>query len=154
MYAKITNGSVDQLPYTVGQLRRDNPNTSFPKRVTDEMLAGYGVVPVTYTDAPTYDERTQKAAQDSAPTLVNGAWTIGWQVTNKTAEELAQQEADKAAQVRADRNTRVAASDWTQGKDIPDNVSSQWAAYRQALRDVPAQAGFPWDVQWPPVPGN
>ena len=152
MYAKITNGSVDQFPYTVGQLRRDNPNTSFPKRVTDEMLAGYGVVPVTYTDAPTYNERTQKAAQDSAPALVNGAWTIGWQVTNKTTEELAQQDAEQAKNVRADRDAKLAASDWTQGKDIAENISTAWATYRQALRDVPAQAGFPWNVVWPTKP--
>jgi hypothetical protein len=77
---------------------------------------------------------------------------VGWAVIDKTAEELAQQDAAQAAQVRADRNTRIAATDWTQGKDIPDNISSAWAAYRQALRDVPSQAGFPWTVQWPTQP--
>jgi len=150
MYVKITNGSVDQFPYTVGQLRRDNPNTSFPKRVTDEMLAEYGVVPVTYTDAPTYNERTQKAAQDSAPALVNGAWTIGWQVANKTTEELAQQDAEQAKSVRAERDSKLAATDWRFRSDM--TPSQAWVNYCQALRDVPSQQNFPWAVEWPTQP--
>jgi len=39
MHALIDNGSVEQYPYTIGNLRRDNPNTSFPKRPSDAMLA-------------------------------------------------------------------------------------------------------------------
>lgn len=64
----------------------------------------------------------------------------------------AQKDAEQAKSVRADRNARIAETDWTQGKDIPDNISSAWAAYRQALRDVPSQTGFPWDIQWPTQP--
>ena len=60
--------------------------------------------------------------------------------------------AEQAAQVRATRNTKLSASDWTQGKDIADAVSLPWATYRQALRDVTAQAGFPWTVTWPDAP--
>lgn len=59
---------------------------------------------------------------------------------------------DLAAQVRADRDTRLAATDWTQGKDIPDSVSSLWAPYRQALRDVTNQSSFPQSVVWPERP--
>lgn len=57
-----------------------------------------------------------------------------------------------AAAARARRNGLLAASDWTQGKDIPDSVSTAWATYRQQLRDVPAQAGFPLNIQWPTPP--
>lgn len=58
-----------------------------------------------------------------------------------------------AAAARQQRNALLAASDWTQGKDIPDSVSTAWATYRQQLRDVPAQAGFPLNIQWPVSPG-
>ena len=53
-----------------------------------------------------------------------------------------------AAEVRAERNTRLTATDWTQ---IADSTADKpaWAIYRQALRDVPAQAGFPQRVIWP-----
>ena len=55
----------------------------------------------------------------------------------------------KAAEVRAERNTKLAATDWTQGADVPQATKNKYAPYRQALRDVPAQAGFPNTVVWP-----
>lgn len=152
MYAKITNGQVDQFPYTVGQLRRDNPNTSFPKNISDEMLAKFNVLKVNSVPVPDIDERTQRVEQSNQPHQEAGQWFFGWTVINKTQAELNADLAGKEAQVRADRNSRIAATDWTQGKDIPDNISSAWATYRQALRDVPSQAGFPWDIQWPTQP--
>jgi hypothetical protein len=151
MYIKTTNGQIDKFPYTVGQLRRDHPNVSFPKQIPADDLAAFGVYTVDAVAPPAYDSRTQSIGQDQ-PTLTDGKWAVGWTVTDKTSEELAQQDAEQAKTVRADRNTKLAATDWTQGKDIPDNVSSTWAAYRQALRDVPAQAGFPWEVTWPTQP--
>jgi hypothetical protein len=60
---------------------------------------------------------------------------------------------DQAESIRRERNEKLAASDWTQAKDIPDVVSAPWAAYRQELREVPAQEGFPWGVTWPKPPG-
>lgn len=69
-----------------------------------------------------------------------------------TQAEIDAEAAGQAAQVRAERNSKLAASDWTQGKDIADEVSTPWATYRQALRDISSQAGFPWTVQWPEMP--
>jgi hypothetical protein len=64
-----------------------------------------------------------------------------------------QAEADSQAhRVRVNRTLRLQASDWTQGKDIANEVSTAWATYRQALRDVPSQEGFPWNVTWPETP--
>lgn len=57
-----------------------------------------------------------------------------------------------AEAVRAQRNARLAETDWTQAGDIPQATKERWAAYRQALRDVPAQEGFPTNVQWPNKP--
>lgn len=54
-------------------------------------------------------------------------------------------------QARAERNHLLAASDWTQVPDAPVDQAA-WAAYRQALRDVPQQAGFPHDITWPEEP--
>lgn len=56
------------------------------------------------------------------------------------------------AVVRAKRNLLLSESDWTQGKDIPDSISSKWTTYRQALRDITSQEGFPNNVQWPQMP--
>ena len=63
------------------------------------------------------------------------------------------QTTDEAAKsVRAQRNARLAACDWTQGRDIDVSVADTWAGYRQALRDISTQAGFPHAVVWPETP--
>lgn len=78
--------------------------------------------------------------------LFTGAELDAWTV-NKAAWDAGENDRQAAA-VRADRNARLAATDWTQ---IADSTADKpaWAAYRQALRDVPAQAGFPQRVIWP-----
>jgi hypothetical protein len=67
------------------------------------------------------------------------------------AEYKASKDAEQAKNVRTQRTEKLAASDWTQLTDAPIN-SSVWASYRQQLRDVTAQAGFPWEINWPVAP--
>lgn len=80
-------------------------------------------------------------------------------VRDATPEELAQHEIDRQARAvallalkREERNRLLSESDWTQAKDVPDSVGTKWAPYRQALRDVPQQPGFPDNIQWPVKP--
>jgi hypothetical protein len=56
--------------------------------------------------------------------------------------------------VRDDRNSRLAASDWSVLTDAQLSAAQKtaWKVYRQALRDVPAQAGFPAQIDWPIAP--
>ena len=61
-------------------------------------------------------------------------------------------EEEIAEGVRRERNSRLAATDWTQAADVPQATKDLWAPYRQALRDVPQQAGFPMNVVWPTKP--
>jgi hypothetical protein len=74
----------------------------------------------------------------------------------KTAAEneaayIAQLDTDQAKHIREQRDAKLASSDWTQVADSPVDKAA-WATYRQALRDVPSQAGFPWEVTWPTTP--
>lgn len=55
--------------------------------------------------------------------------------------------------VRAQRNARLSASDWTQLPDVPLATKEAWAAYRQALRDVTLQSD-PFAIDWPVAPGS
>ena len=151
MHVKITNGNVDTYPYNVGQLRRDNPNTSFPKQIPDDMLESYGILPVTYTEMPSINDRTQMAEQASSPSLVDGAWTIGWTTSSKTAEETQAWDDNIAASNRGQRDSLLTQSDWTQVADAPVDQAA-WANYRSLLRDVPQQVGFPTDITWPTKP--
>ena len=56
-----------------------------------------------------------------------------------------------AAEIRTKRDAKLTQSDWTQVADAPVDQAA-WASYRQELRDVPAQAGFPNEVTWPITP--
>ena len=58
----------------------------------------------------------------------------------------------QAAVVRTDRARRLAATDWTQLPDVPEATRDAWAGYRQRLRDVTEQPGFPAEVTWPAPP--
>lgn len=61
---------------------------------------------------------------------------------------------DLAAAIRAERNMKIAACDWTVLSDAPLTLAEKtnWKAYRQALRDVTAQPTFPQSVEWPVEP--
>jgi hypothetical protein len=147
MHIKLTNGVPET--YTIGQLRRDNPQVSFPKSIPDDTLAEYDVYPLTPTDRPQVDHT--KNVAEATPQQIDGVWTQAWAVTDAASDEIAERTVAQAAAIRADRNARLAACDWTQLADAPVN-SLGWANYRQALRDVTAQTGFPWSVEWPSVP--
>jgi hypothetical protein len=67
------------------------------------------------------------------------------------AEYKAMKDAEQAKAVRQQRTEKLKDSDWTQVADAPVDQAA-WATYRQALRDVTTQAGFPWEVQWPEMP--
>ena len=67
----------------------------------------------------------------------------------------AERDAQAWASLRAERNRRLAETDWIMLPDAPVPVGTtreQWQAYRQALRDVPQQPGAPYDVTWPKEP--
>jgi hypothetical protein len=59
-----------------------------------------------------------------------------------------------ANDIRAKRNRLLASSDWTQLEDIPVEIRDLWKAYRQDLRDITSQEGFPENVEWPISPNS
>jgi len=82
---------------------------------------------------------------------VNGKWYTKYSVADMEAEAIVLKDAEQAAAVRADRTKRLADSDWTQLSDAPV-TGTAWATYRQALRDITSQSGFPWEITWPDAP--
>jgi hypothetical protein len=63
----------------------------------------------------------------------------------------AMKDAEQANSVRQNRTQLLKDSDWTQIADSTADKAA-WAAYRQALRDITSQAGFPWTIDWPTQP--
>ena len=55
-------------------------------------------------------------------------------------------------QIKDFRNNLLADSDWTQLPDVPEATRTKWQAYRQALRDITLQDGFPQNIIWPEMP--
>ncbi len=149
------------------QLRSDNPNTSFPEVLTPEIIESFGYDPVLEGPQAIIVPPYQISVRDGVEE-VNGQWftkyIVGPVFTEYTDDKgvvhtVAEQyeaycfakDAEQAKQVRAERNHRLADCDWTQLPDSP--VDHQpWQVYRQELRDVTNQAGFPWDFVWPTKP--
>lgn len=67
------------------------------------------------------------------------------------AEYCSLMDSDQASSIRQSRSEMLKSSDWTQLADSPVDKLA-WATYRQALRDVPNQSGFPWTIEWPTQP--
>lgn len=151
MHIKLTEDGQPQ-PYSLGQLRRDNPQVSFPATIPADTLAEYDVYEVTATQQPVVDH-TQRVTEGT-PALVDGVWTQTWVVTDLSEAELAEVVEAQWTRVRKDRNRLLADCDWTQLTDAPvsDMEEQQWASYRQALRDITTQSD-PFNIQWPVPPG-
>jgi hypothetical protein len=156
LLVKTANGQVEQFPYTLGDLRRDNPQTSFPKKIGDAILSSYGIYHVMPETQPEYDPLVQVLVRDPEPnnneTAVNeetgetyktGRWVIGYTIENKPLDQA-------QTAVRNQREHLLSDTDWMALSD--NTMTPEWASYRQALRDVTSQEGFPYDVTWPTKP--
>lgn len=73
------------------------------------------------------------------------------EIEARNAEYAAGADDRAAAKVRAERDVKLAETDWTQVADAPVDKTA-WATYRQLLRDVPSQTQFPTTIAWPTKP--
>lgn len=178
-YVKITNGAVSQYPYSVGQLRRDNPNVSFPRNVSIEIMSRYGMKPVTVEAMPEYNALTQKVTTATTPTRVvvrlmtekdatdpitnevntdlvgtpiyGNEWVLTRTVVELTEDEIADNAVETAKANRENRDGLLAETDWTGMSDV--TMTSEMTTYRQALRDLPSHSNWPHlEDDWPTKP--
>ena len=119
----------------------------YPRHIGDIEIDPAGMADyahVEWVDPPVFDPKTQICAQ-LAPQRQGDQWFMVWQVSPIPEEEMAEK-------VRLERNQLLAESDWTQLVDSPADKAT-WATYRQELRNISTQPGFPWTVNWPVAPG-
>ena len=144
--ALIENGTITQ----VGDYKTVFPDTSFPPSgPSDEWLTEQGAKKVNRFKA--YDALTQKLVACAA--YVDGDFVSVVEVQELTAEEIQAAKDSAMAQLRGTRNNLLAQCDWTQIPDCTIPNKTEWATYRQALRDFPAtvsDARLP--VEWPHNP--
>jgi Phage tail assembly chaperone protein len=117
---------------------------------TPEVLAelGASVVLEGPKASPT---RYQTAFRDGVEEI-NGQWYTKYSVADMDDEAKAAKDAEQAKSVREERNKKLSECDWTQVADAPVD-KAVWATYRQELRDLTKQTGFPWEVTWPTQAG-
>lgn len=155
MYAKINNGVVEKFPYSIGLLRKDNPKTSFPNKLTEAILTSYGVYPVREIN-PTVG-RDEKLVKSWVPEFIGGNWQLNHQAVAMSSEEIAVRDEVLANGVREKRSNLLADSDWRVIKSQETGVamSPEWVSYRLALRDITSHPNFPHlkEEDWPVSPG-
>lgn len=148
MYAKVEKDTVIKFPYTMDDLRADYPTASISANLSDPLLAHLHLVRVVVTGAPEHDP-TKEVAEQSGCVFNREKlrWETAWSLRPLTEAEVVA----KADEVRAQRNNRLSRCDWTQVLDAQVDRAA-WATYRQALRDLTSQEGFPFNVVWPQEP--
>jgi hypothetical protein len=152
MYVKIVDNAVSVWPYSIGKLKADNPSVSFPKIITDELLASYGVYEVSNDDPPDHNERTQKVQLNSQPSGSGSSWSVGWTVVDKTSAEIAEYDTNITKANRDIRDGKLQAVDWWASSDL--TMTAEQTAYRQALRDITSHENWPHleEADWPVKP--
>jgi hypothetical protein len=148
LYLKAIDNVVEKYPYSLGQLRKDNPSTSFPKQPSLAGLAEFNVYPVTEV-TPTLAEG-EKLVKVWTPTLVSGEWILPHQAVAKTTEDLATESEVAWANLREQRDKLLAETDWTASTDV--TMTAEMTEYRKLLRDLPANTADVFNPVYPEKP--
>ena len=161
LFVKLATGQ----PKTKVQLRNENKHMSLPESWTDATLESLGVARVQSVSQPSAN--TTHVPVNDGVEQVDGVWRQKWvmqprfteytdannnMITVQSQADAYQQSLDdaEAAKVRATRDTLLAETDFYALSDV--TMSAEMTTYRQALRDVPSQAGFPYTITWPEKP--
>lgn len=148
------------------EFRALHPNTSMPQQLSEELLNDFGA-DVVFEGPQASGGTVYQYSQAQGVEQINGKWytkyvlgptfidTVVDGVTTTALQHetvyKAQKDAEQAKSVRATRDAKLAECDWTQVADAPVDKAA-WATYRQALRDITTQTGFPWSIEWPDAP--
>lgn len=150
MLIKIDNDKPSGMPLVNEQFFALFPNTSFSTPLTPDQTEPLGFGVYDYTSQPE-PSKYQKVVEVEPVKDAQGIYRQTWAVVEMNTEEQFAEDTRKASEVRSERNWKLTRSDWTQIADAQVNKAA-WATYRQALRDITSQAGFPWTINWPEQP--
>jgi len=131
------------------EFRALHPNTSMPQQLSEELLNEFGADVV--LEGPQASPTRYQTAYANGVEQLDGKWYTKYSVAEMDAEAITAKDVEQAKSMRDQRGEKLKDSDWTQVADAPVDKAA-WATYRQALRNVPAQAGFPWTITWPDAP--
>lgn len=133
---------------TDSEFRAMHPDTGFPQVLSPEILDSFGADAV--MEGPQAQPTRYQTAYRDGIQEINGKWFTKYSVADMDDAAKAAVDAQQAASQRAERNRRLAETDWRFRTDM--NPSQEWINYCQALRNIPSQSGFPWEIDWPTQP--
>lgn len=145
-YAKIKNGAAVKYPYAVADMKSDFPDVDFSAGITDEVLASCSAVAVRMGAVPAHSSSTHVFNTTVEMDEAGGAVAV-IKATERRPEEA-------AYNLRHSRDIALTRCDWiiTRAFEEGNPVPAAYLAYRQALRDLPSQPGFPYEYVWPQEP--
>lgn len=149
MYRLRENGAI----LSKDEVKQMYANTSFPDVWNAELVENLGLDPILESPTPT-TTRYQVARKDGIEQNEAGQWVWKWSVSDMDSTTAQALDDKQAKAVRATRDNLLAGCDWIVIKayETNTNIPSAWELYRQSLRDLPQQSGFPWDITWPTKP--
>jgi len=136
---------------TEHEFRAMHSNTSMPPQLTETLINDLGA-DVVFEGPQAQPTRYQVGCADGVE-QIEGKWYTKYSVADMDDEAKDALDATQAESVRQQRTDKLKDSDWTQVADAPVDQAA-WATYRQALRDITSQAGFPWSITWPEAPAT
>lgn len=119
---------------------------------TPEILASLGATVV--LEGPQASPTRYQTAYRDGIQQIDGQWFTKYSVAEMDDEAKAAKDVEQAKSVRQSRDEKLKETDWMVIRSAETSVAlaAEWAAYRQSLRDISTQEGFPWEVQWPEQP--
>jgi hypothetical protein len=147
-YIQYQGNNIIKYPVYEGDIRSLFPNTSF----TIPFVPPEGYAEVVNTPQP--EIGVFEKVVELSPIFADGSWIRQWEVQPISEEEMLILTNQEEISVRIERNRRLSSTDWTQLSDVPESIKTSWSSYRQLLRDIPQQNGFPWNVVWPDKPST
>ena len=152
-YVQSKDGVFIRHIFDVEPTQWDENNYCYARKLDPERAVLLGVSKLQIVTPPYYNPATQRRIECDA-VLIDGVWTQVYAVEELTEQEIATAYADAATRIRAERDRYLTKTDWwvSKASEIGDILPTNQQVYRQQLRDVTAQAGFPWDVVWPVAP--
>tara|TARA_Y100000114_G_scaffold77272_1_gene70983 strand:+ start:1395 stop:1892 length:498 start_codon:yes stop_codon:yes gene_type:complete len=164
--AEYRNRSSGEIK-TDTELRAANKNMSFPKVWNSSVYDALNVDPVLEAPAPAPSAPYKSVVRNGAVEDGKGNWVYAWveremfteytdkdgKVQTVAAQKTAYDTANTAALAATERAKRTALLMETDHYALADvTMPDAMKTYRQALRDVPQQAGFPSNITWPDKP--
>jgi hypothetical protein len=145
-YARIENNEIVEYPLYSTDIQLRFPETSFSVPFSPPE----GFIEVLDSAPPEINIYKQRVEEDW-PEFKNNFYHRTWKVIELSEKEINFKTQSLITEIKGKRTRLLMNSDWTQLPDAPVDQAA-WAEYRQKLRNLTLQEGFPFDFEWPETP--